>query len=66
MSRIGKKPIELPKGVEVKQVGDVVSVKGPKGTLTTPIVTASASASRTTSSPSPARTKRIRPAPITD
>ena len=38
MSRIGKKPIELPKGVEVKQDGKVVTVKGPKGTLTTPIV----------------------------
>jgi large subunit ribosomal protein L6 len=33
MSRIGKKPIALPKGVEVK-VGDrAVEVKGPKGTL---------------------------------
>ena len=39
MSRIGKKAIQLPKGVEVKQDGDVVTVKGPKGTLTTPIVT---------------------------
>jgi len=39
MSRIGKKPIELPKGVEVKSTGDVVTVKGPKGTLTTAIVT---------------------------
>src|SRR5437763_8925417 len=39
MSRIGNKPIELPKGVEVKHVGEVVTVKGPKGTLTTPIVT---------------------------
>src|SRR5947207_8739567 len=38
MSRIGKKPIELPKGVEVKQDGKVVTVKGPKGTLTTAIV----------------------------
>jgi large subunit ribosomal protein L6 len=39
MSRIGKKPIEVPKGVEVKQDGKVVTVKGPKGTLITPIVT---------------------------
>lgn len=32
MSRIGKKPIELPKGVEVKvDAGNVVTVKGPKG-----------------------------------
>jgi large subunit ribosomal protein L6 len=33
MSRIGKKPIPLPAGVEVKVVEDVVSVKGPKGQL---------------------------------
>ena len=37
MSRIGKQPITLPKGVEVK-VGDTeLSVKGPKGTLTTAV-----------------------------
>jgi len=34
MSRIGKKPITLPKGVEVKVSGDSVLVKGPKGQLT--------------------------------
>ena len=39
MSRIGNKPIPLPKGVEVKQEGDAVSVKGPKGTLKTTVVT---------------------------
>ncbi len=33
MSRIGKKPIEIPKGVEVKKDGQTISVKGPKGTL---------------------------------
>ena len=33
MSRIGKKPIPLPKGVEVKVDGSVVRVKGPKGAL---------------------------------
>ncbi len=33
MSRIGKKPIELPKGVEVKLSGRTVTVKGPKGSL---------------------------------
>ena len=38
MSRIGNKPIPLPKGVEVKQEGDAVSVKGPKGTLKTQVV----------------------------
>jgi len=38
MSRIGKKPITLPKGVEVKKDGNAVTVKGPKGSLTTPLV----------------------------
>jgi len=33
MSRVGKKPIEIPAGVEVKLEGDKISVKGPKGTL---------------------------------
>ncbi|HZJ84996.1 MAG TPA: 50S ribosomal protein L6 [Syntrophomonadaceae bacterium] len=33
MSRIGKKPISLPKGVEVKKEGNQIIVKGPKGTL---------------------------------
>ena len=34
MSRIGKKPITVPAGVEVKINGQEVTVKGPKGTLT--------------------------------
>ncbi len=34
MSRIGKLPIPVPAGVEVKIDGAVVEVKGPKGTLT--------------------------------
>ena len=34
MSRIGRKPITVPAGVEVKIDGTVVTVKGPKGTLT--------------------------------
>ncbi|HVR37547.1 MAG TPA: 50S ribosomal protein L6 [Thermoanaerobaculia bacterium] len=38
MSRIGRKEISLPKGVEVRQEGNTVLVKGPKGTLHTPIV----------------------------
>src|SRR6266849_4848060 len=38
MSRIGKKEIPLPKGVEVKQDGNAVTVKGPKGTLSTALV----------------------------
>lgn len=33
MSRIGKKPISLPKGVEVKIEDGMVTVKGPKGVL---------------------------------
>lgn len=33
MSRIGRKPINIPAGVEVKLNGSEVSVKGPKGTL---------------------------------
>jgi large subunit ribosomal protein L6 len=33
MSRIGKLPVKLPKGVEVKQQDGVVTVKGPKGEL---------------------------------
>ena len=33
MSRIGLRPIEIPQGVEVKQDGNTVSVKGPKGEL---------------------------------
>lgn len=34
MSRIGKKPIAIPQGVEVNIDGNKVTVKGPKGTLT--------------------------------
>jgi large subunit ribosomal protein L6 len=34
MSRIGRKPLEIPKGVTVSITGDAVSTKGPKGTLT--------------------------------
>ena len=33
MSRIGRKPIEIPKGVQVSITADAVSAKGPKGTL---------------------------------
>ncbi len=33
MSRIGKKPIEIPNEVEVKLDGDLLVVKGPKGEL---------------------------------
>ena len=34
MSRIGKKPIEVPAGVTLTQKGQSISVKGPKGELT--------------------------------
>lgn len=34
MSRIGNKPVSIPKGVTVSVSGSVVTVKGPKGTLT--------------------------------
>jgi large subunit ribosomal protein L6 len=37
MSRIGKKPIALPKGVTVKIAPDAVEVQGPKGKLRQPI-----------------------------
>ena len=32
MSRIGKKPVELPKGVSASLSGQTIEVKGPKGT----------------------------------
>ena len=38
MSRIGKQPISLPKGVEAKKDGRAVVIKGPKGSLTTALV----------------------------
>lgn len=37
MSRIGKKPIVVPAGVDVKIENNVVTVKGPKGELNTPV-----------------------------
>ncbi|HEX3819159.1 MAG TPA: 50S ribosomal protein L6 [Candidatus Sulfotelmatobacter sp.] len=37
MSRIGKKPIAIPKGVTIKIEGNTVAVQGPKGNLSTPI-----------------------------
>jgi len=35
MSRIGKKPIAIPKGVTIKIEGNTVAVQGPKGKLAT-------------------------------
>jgi len=37
MSRIGKKPIAIPKGVTVKIEGNTVLVQGPKGKVDTPL-----------------------------
>ena len=37
MSRIGKKPIAIPKGVTVSIDGNTVKVQGPKGKLDTPL-----------------------------
>jgi large subunit ribosomal protein L6 len=37
MSRIGKQPIIVPSGVEVKIASDSVTVKGPKGEMTSPL-----------------------------
>ena len=34
MSRIGRKPVAVPAGVDVKIDGTTVTVKGPKGSLT--------------------------------
>ena len=34
MSRIGKAPVVIPAGVEIKQDGSTLTVKGPKGELT--------------------------------
>ena len=36
MSRIGRKPIQIPKGVQVSITKDVITAKGPKGSLTLP------------------------------
>ncbi|OIQ51242.1 50S ribosomal protein L6 [Pseudodesulfovibrio hydrargyri] len=37
MSRIGKNPIDIPAGVEVSVGASEIQVKGPKGTLSTPV-----------------------------
>jgi large subunit ribosomal protein L6 len=39
MSRIGKKPIAIPKGVTIKIDGNVVALQGPKGKLDTSLPT---------------------------
>jgi large subunit ribosomal protein L6 len=37
MSRTGKKPVSIPAGVTASMEGGIISVKGPKGTLTLPM-----------------------------
>ncbi|MCG2840793.1 50S ribosomal protein L6 [Sandaracinobacter sp. RS1-74] len=38
MSRIGKKPVTIPAGVQASINGGIIEVKGPKGTLSMPLV----------------------------
>jgi large subunit ribosomal protein L6 len=38
MSRVGRKPIAIPKGVDVRVAAGTVEVKGPKGTASAPIL----------------------------
>lgn len=38
MSRIGKKPVQVPKSVQASVAGQVVKVKGPKGELSVTVV----------------------------
>ncbi|TBR38693.1 MULTISPECIES: 50S ribosomal protein L6 [Dyella] len=38
MSRVAKKDISLPKGVELKTEGQTITVKGPKGSLSTHVL----------------------------
>ena len=37
MSRVGRKPIPIPKGVNVQVKGSLIEVQGPKGKLTSPV-----------------------------
>ena len=37
MSRVGKQPVTVPNGVEVTIAADAITVKGSKGTLTSPL-----------------------------
>ena len=38
MSRVGKKPVTVPKGVDIQVGPSAVTVKGPKGSMTAPIL----------------------------
>ena len=59
MSRIGKKPIAIPKGVTVKVTADAIEVQGPKGKLRQLFPPGMAFESRTAGS-SPADPRRHR------
>lgn len=37
MSRIGKNPVPVPKGVQIRLLDDRIEIKGPKGELETPV-----------------------------
>ena len=68
MSRIGKAPITVPAGVDVKVDGRTISVKGPKGTLEREIpgtITITLTDGTATRSCVNARTTRTRPRPCT-
>lgn len=64
MSKIGKKPITLPASVQVTLADGVLTVKGPKGTLTRPmpsgieIAVADGAVRVTTASDAPSREQR--------
>ena len=65
MSRIGRAPIEIPAGVEVTCNGNVVTVKGSKGTLSHNVHPDMTSRSKATPSTSPARAMTNCTAPCT-
>ena len=63
MSRIGRLPITVPAGVEVKVDGNVVSVKGAKGELSHTLASPITASLEETPSPSAARTTSANPGP---
>ncbi len=65
MSRIGRLPVPVPAGVDVSIVGNTVTVKGPKGTLTHAVVDPITVAKETASSRSRVPTTTGSPGPAT-
>jgi large subunit ribosomal protein L6 len=55
MSRIGRKPIPLPKGVTVSVAAGSVTVKGPKGSLQAPLPPGISAEVKGTSEATPSR-----------